>query len=205
MKKTILLSAGVLLCGSLLLSAFLLGGAFRAKFDVTVVSTPVQSAAETPERFAEKTVAVKRPSGKNLALNQEVKSNGITEVYLPKRAVDGKTVGTSYWEGSAQMPNILTVTLKEPQEVGLVLVALNPNSIWSARKQTFSVQTSEDGAHFSEAKAEKEYSFDPQTGNYVTVPLDKAKKVKSVQLTFTKNTGAKGAQVAELELYASAN
>lgn len=205
MKKSILLSASVLLCGSLILSACLLGGAFRAKSDVTVVSTPEQTSAVTPERFEEKTVAVKRPSGKNLALNQEAKSNGVTEVYLPKRAVDGKTVGTSYWEGNAQMPNVFTVTLKEPQEVGAVLVALNPNPIWAARKQTFSVQISTDGETFTDAVAEKEYSFDPQTGNYVTVPFSAAKKVKSVQLTFTKNTGSKGAQIAELELYASPN
>lgn len=202
MKKLIVISTSVLLCVSLIVSVYFLYGFGSSKSNVTVVNTPAQKAATVPDQFAVKRVDIKRPSGKNLALNQKVTTDGITDVYTPERAVDGKTAETSYWEGKPDMPNTFTVTLDQPQEVGVVLVALNPDPLWSKRTQKFSILESEDGTNFTEAAGSDEYTFDPDTGNYVTIPLSKVKKVKAVKLMFTANSGSAGAQMAELELYA---
>lgn len=203
MKKSILIVICAVLCLSLVVSAYSVFS--TAKSDVTVVSTPAQASAVTPSRFVVSTVEVKRPTGKNLALKQKVSANGVTEVYTPERAVDGKTTETSYWEGKPEMPNNFTVTLDQAQDVGVVLVALNPDPVWTKRSQTFSILVSEDGTKFTEEVASKEYSFDPKTGNYVMIPLSKVKKIKGVQLVFSANTGSKGAQMAELELYTNSN
>ena len=46
------------------------------------------------------------------------------------------------------------------------------------------------------------YDFDPKTGNEITLPFD-AVKAQYVRVTITKNTGAKGGQVAEFEIYSN--
>ena len=48
----------------------------------------------------------------------------------------------------------------------------------------------------------KEYEFNPKSGNEVTIPFDEV-KAQYVRVTITKNTGAKGGQLAEFEIYSN--
>ena len=66
--------------------------------------------------------------------------------------------------------------------------------------QTFCVQISEDGENFTELIPANDYEFNPDTANEVVIDFDEV-GCKAVQLVFTGNTGAGGAQVAEFEIY----
>lgn len=141
--------------------------------------------------------------GDNIAKGKKVSASSFYDVYTPRKVTDGVFVGVSYWEGAPDSyPNILTVNLEEIKSIHTVRVCLSPMSIWGKRTQTFSVNISNDNEIFTELIPEQQYTFDPDTGNEVVLTFDTV-DVKYVQLKFTENSGATGAQVAEFEVYAN--
>lgn len=139
--------------------------------------------------------------GTNIALDAKADASSFQETYVPRKVIDGKAEGISYWEGAADSyPNKLILTWKEMHLCHAIKVCLCPNVAWSERVQSFSVEISRDGESFEELLPEKEYIFTPDTGNEVVLEFPE-EQIMGIQLIFTENTGASGAQVAEFEVY----
>lgn len=135
----------------------------------------------------------------NLAYGKYSKSNNHIYEFTSDKAFDGEVL--SYWEGGANAyPNLLSVDLGAPRDVGKLVLRLNPKRIWSARTQNIEVLTSADGETFTTVVPAKDYDFDPiDSDNSVTIPL--GGKAQHWQLKFTSNTEATAGQLAELEIF----
>ena len=136
-------------------------------------------------------------AGTNLALGKSVAESGHTQTFVGTNANDGNT--TTYWEGAAY-PNLLTVDLGSSQSVSSVKIKLNPDSAWGTRTQTLSILGSTDNVNFTTLKASATYTFDPATGNTVTITFT-GTSVRYVRLSITANSGAPAGQAAEFEIY----
>jgi hypothetical protein len=62
---------------------------------------------------------------------------------------------------------------------------------------------STDDSSFSTLVGSSGYTFDPSTGNTVTIPLPSGTSTRYLRLTFTANTGWPAGQLSELEAFAS--
>ncbi|MCC3765833.1 discoidin domain-containing protein [Glycomyces sp. TRM65418] len=139
------------------------------------------------------------PAGADLAAGRPISASSQVYDFVAEHANDGDA--TTYWEGgSGSYPSTLTVALGANAELDRVVVKLNPNTAWSTRTQTFSVLGRDvGGGSFTTLQASADYVFDPASGNTVTIPVSGT--VGEVQLRFTANTGAPGAQVAEFQVF----
>jgi hypothetical protein len=72
---------------------------------------------------------------------------------------------------------------------------------WETRTQTLAVQGGTDGGTFTTLAGPAGRTFDPATGNQVTVTLP-GTAVRYVRITVTANTGWPAGQAATLEAYA---
>jgi hypothetical protein len=135
--------------------------------------------------------------GPNLALHQPVTASSSLGGYPASNVTDGNTA--SYWESTNnQFPQTLTVDVGMATEVGKVTLSLPPS--WGTRTQTLSVLTSRDGTTYSTAVASAGYTFNPSTGNSVTIPVQNT-WARFVRINVTANTGWPAAQVAEFGVY----
>ena len=136
----------------------------------------------------------------NLALNAAVTASSYTQTYAPANAVDGNT--STYWEANnGAWPSTITVNLGSSQTLGSITVTLPPPAAWSTRTQTLSVLGSANGTSFSTLVASATYTWNPSTGNTVTIPLPSGTKDQYVQLSFTANSVQNGAQASEIEIF----
>ncbi len=171
--------------------------------NVTIVEAPEQSAPMEHEAFLKEEYISQVPEGDNLALEGKIEANGFADVYVPKKAIDGKTAGPSYWEGDGNSySNILTLELAQPAGIHAIRVSLCPQKIWGKRTQEFAVRISEDGINYEELIPLQAYDFDPDRGNEAILNFEET-DAKYIELEFTSNTGGAGAQVAEFEVYGS--
>lgn len=169
--------------------------------EIVVVETPDRTESAQHPLFIREVYEPVIPAGVNIAQMAKIEADSFTEVYTPRKVKDGKTAGQSYWEGAPDSyPNILTASFEEEYGIHAIKVCLCPQSVWGARTQTFSVEISRDGENFEELLASADYEFNPDTANEVVLEFDEV-TCRAVRLVFTANTGAGGAQVAELELY----
>ncbi|WP_030439082.1 discoidin domain-containing protein [Actinoplanes subtropicus] len=135
-------------------------------------------------------------TGSNLALNKPIESSSTVYTFVATNANDDNVA--TYWEGSAYPAN-LTVKLGANATLQQVVIKLNPDSVWSARQQTFSVLGREQSSSaFTTLVGSATYTFDPATGNTVTIPVSGT--AADLRLSFTANTGAPSGQVAELQV-----
>jgi hypothetical protein len=139
--------------------------------------------------------------GTDLARNKPIEATSTTQDYVATNANDGNL--TTYWE-SAGFPSGLTVKLGADADVEAVVVKLNPDRAWAARKQSLEVLGRAQGASaFTALKARADYSFSPSSGqNSVVIPVKG--RVADVRLAFHSNTGAPGAQAAEVQVIGKA-
>jgi F5/8 type C domain/CARDB/Right handed beta helix region len=136
--------------------------------------------------------------GPDLALGKPATASSVTQNYVAGNAVDGSQ--STYWESANNaFPQWLQVDLGAPVSVDTVALAL-PVSGWAARTQTLSVQGSVDNATFTTIVASAAHTFDPASGNTVTIPFAAA-TTRYLRLTFTANTGWPAGQVGELAVY----
>ncbi|GJF32511.1 hypothetical protein KNE206_52110 [Kitasatospora sp. NE20-6] len=139
-------------------------------------------------------------NGSNLARNKPIEASSTTQTYSAANAVDDSV--TTYWE-SAGFPSTLTVKLGSNADVQGVVVKLNPDPAWGARTQAIQVEGREQSATaFTSLRARADYAFSPGSQNTVTIPV--TGRYADVRLTFSSNTGAPGAQVAEFQVIGSA-
>jgi hypothetical protein len=137
----------------------------------------------------------------NLALNQPTSASGYTQTYVPANAVDGNT--STYWESTDNaFPQWLQVDLGATKSFSRIVLDLPPSTAWGARTQTLSVQGSTDGSTFATIVGSAGYTFDPSTGNAVTITFP-ATNTRYVRLNFTANTGWPAGQVSEFQVWKS--
>ncbi|SDJ57603.1 discoidin domain-containing protein [Nonomuraea jiangxiensis] len=135
--------------------------------------------------------------GDNLAPGKPVTASSHTHTFVPANANDNNL--QTYWEGAAY-PNTLTVQLGANADLTSVTLKLNPDPVWGRRTQTIQVLGREQSASgFTSLVSAATYTFDPATGNSVTIPV--TAKVADVRLQITANSGAPGGQVAEFQIF----
>src|ERR1700678_2987986 len=136
----------------------------------------------------------------NLALNAAVTASSYTQTYVPANAVDGNT--STYWEAdNGVWPSWITVNLGSAQTLGSVTITLPPSSAWNTRTQTLSILGSTNDSTFSTIVGSATYTWNPSTGNTVTVPLPSGTSDQYVEFSFTANSVQNGAQASEIEIY----
>jgi hypothetical protein len=137
----------------------------------------------------------------NLALNQPTSASGYTQTYVPANAVDGNT--STYWESTDNaFPQWLQVDLGATKSFSRIVLDLPPSTAWGTRTQTLSVLGSTDGSTFSTIVGSAGYTFNPSTGNTVTITFPTA-NARYVRLNFTANTGWPAGQVSEFQVWNS--
>jgi hypothetical protein len=140
-------------------------------------------------------------SNTNLALNAAATASSFTQVYAPANAVDGDV--NTYWEANnGAWPSTFTVNLGSAKSLGSVVVDLPPATAWNTRTQTLSVLGSANGSSFTTLVASATYTWNPSTGNTVTIKLPSGTTEQYIQLSFTANNVQNGAQASEIELFA---
>jgi len=140
------------------------------------------------------------PTG-NLALHRTVTETSHSDVYAAANVVDGNT--SSYWESANNaFPQSITLDLGSAQSVRRLVLDLPPATAWATRSQTIAVTGSSDNTSFASLVGATSYTFNPATGNTVTIALP-ANTNRYLKLTFTANSGWPAGQLSELEAYAS--
>jgi hypothetical protein len=136
----------------------------------------------------------------DLALNKPVTASSYTQTYAPANAVDGNT--STYWEANnGAWPSTITVNLQSVQTLGSVTVDLPPATAWSTRTQTLSVLGSTNGTTFTTLVASATYTWNPATGNTVTISLPAGTSDQYLELSYTANSVQNGAQASEILIY----
>jgi hypothetical protein len=136
----------------------------------------------------------------NLASNAAVTASSSVSGYPASNTVDGNT--SSYWEGTTGVwPTTLTVNLGSSRTLGDVVIDLPPSSTWNTRTQTLSVLGSTDGSTWTTLVASATYTWNPSTGNTVTIALPAGTTDQYVQLSFTANSVQNAAQASEVQIY----
>lgn len=134
-------------------------------------------------------------------MNKATSESSHTQNYVSSNAVDSDA--NSYWESANNaFPQWIQVDLGSATSVSRLVLKLPPSSAWGTRTQTLSVLGSTDGSSFSTLVGSAGYTFDPSTGNQVTITFSAA-TTRYLRLNFTANTGWPVGQVSELEAYAS--
>jgi hypothetical protein len=137
----------------------------------------------------------------NLALNQPASASGYTQTYVPANAVDGNT--STYWESTNNtFPQWLQVDLGSTKSFSRIVLDLPPSTSWATRTQTLSVLGSTDGSTFSTIVGSAGYTFNPSTGNTVTITFPST-NARYVRLNFTANTGWPAGQISEFQVWNS--
>jgi hypothetical protein len=137
------------------------------------------------------------PTGTNLAIGKTLTESSHTFTFVSANANDNSV--QTYWEGGGY-PATLTAPLGANADVTGVVVKLNPDGAWGTRTQTFQVLGREQSATgLSNLVSQATYTFNPATGNTVTIPF--TARVADVQLRFTANSGAPSGQVAEFQVF----
>ncbi len=175
-------------------------GANEPNPNMTLVTVPQQ---ESFEEHPDWTIAETEPIdyGVNIALDKKVKQSGQTEIYNGKNVVDGDRY--TYWEGAADSyPNELTINMETVVEMSGARILLNPRQIWGARTQEVEVLVSEDGENYTTVYPKTTLSFDPMMDNSAYMEFSESVQGQYIRFVFYSNTGAKGGQAAEIEVYA---
>ncbi|GIG66699.1 choice-of-anchor D domain-containing protein [Phytomonospora endophytica] len=133
------------------------------------------------------------PDG-NLALGRTATASSTAGWWLPPSNVVDGDQGTYFESANGAFPQTLGVDLGRDFTVGRIVLKL-PDG-WGTRTQTIALTV--DGTPLLAAT---DHSFDPATGNAVTITFS-AVSARELVLTFTGNTGWPAAQISEFEVYA---
>jgi F5/8 type C domain/Protein of unknown function (DUF1573)/Abnormal spindle-like microcephaly-assoc'd, ASPM-SPD-2-Hydin len=138
-------------------------------------------------------------SSTNLAAGRTATASSQNSPYNASNVTDGNT--SSYWESASNAyPQWVQVDLGAATSVNKVTLNLPPATAWATRTQTLSVQGSTDGSTFGTLVGSSTYTFNPATGNTVTIPFT-ATSERYVRINFTANSGWTAAQLSELQVF----
>ncbi|GAA3731547.1 CARDB domain-containing protein [Plantactinospora mayteni] len=105
----------------------------------------------------------------------------------------------TYWESANNaFPQWIQADLGSAADVNRLVLKLPTG--WGTRTQTLSVQNSNNGSTFSTLVAATGYTFNPASGNTVTVNLPTT-NTRYLRLHITANTGWPAGQLSELEVH----
>ncbi|GIE97626.1 CARDB domain-containing protein [Paractinoplanes rishiriensis] len=142
-------------------------------------------------------VAGTPPAGTNLAAGKAMEASSSVFGFVAANANDNNVA--TYWESNG-FPATLTTRLGADADVTSVVVRLNPDPAWGPRSQAIQVLGRPvGGSSYTSLRARADYAFSGQ--NTVTIPV--TGRVADLQLQFSANTGAPGAQVAEIQVLGS--
>ncbi|WP_328460706.1 discoidin domain-containing protein [Actinoplanes sp. NBC_00393] len=162
----------------------------RRVLAATVVASVVAALAHAPAASA---------AGPNLAAGKTFSASSFTDVYPAGNAGDGNA--NTYWESNNNaFPQWLQVDLGTATQVNQAVLKLPPAAAWATRTQTLSIQGSTNGSSFSTLKASAGYTFNPASGNTVTIDFTAA-SARFLRVNVTGNTGWAAGQISELEVY----
>ena len=136
----------------------------------------------------------------NLALNQPITASSVEQNYVATNADDGNV--NTYWESDdGTWPATLAVNLGASHALDHVTLDLPPASDWNTRTQTLSVLGSTNDSTWTALVASATYTWNPSTGNTVTINLPAGTTDQYVELGFTANSVQNGAQVSEFQVW----
>ena len=161
--------------------------------ELDVTANDVQNGAQVAE------LQVMGPANPNLALNQPISaSSEWSSYYAASNANDGNA--STYWEGAdGTWPTTLTLNLGSVRTLGSTTIDLPPG--WATRTQTLSVRGSADDSTWTTLVASATYTWNPTTGDSVTIALPPGTSDQYVQLDVTANDVQNGAQVSEFDIF----
>lgn len=85
----------------------------------------------------------------------------------------------------------------------LIRVDKDVHAVWGTRTQTLSILGSTNGSSCSTIVGSTGYTFDPSTGNTVTIALPSGTSTRYLRLDFTANTAWPAGQLSEVRAFAS--
>jgi hypothetical protein len=131
----------------------------------------------------------------NLSAARATTASSFTQTLFGSNAVDGNT--DSYWESANNaFPQSLAVDLGTSRPLSAVLLSLPPS--WATRSETLSIQGSANGTAYTTLVNSASYTFNPATGNQVTIDLPSGATSRFIRVNITANSGWPGAQISEL-------
>jgi hypothetical protein len=117
--------------------------------------------------------------------------------YPASNTADGNPA--TYWESNNNaFPQWIQADLGSAADVNRLVLKLPTG--WGTRTQTLSVQNSNNGTTFSTLVAAAGYTFNPASGNTVTINLP-ATNTRYLRLHITANTGWPAGQLSEFEVH----
>ncbi|MER5627107.1 discoidin domain-containing protein [Streptosporangium sp. NPDC002544] len=143
------------------------------------------------------------PGSGDLARSKPVTASTQNQGFAAANAVDGNA--DTYWESvNNAFPQTITVDLCAAVSAQRVDLRLPPSAAWATRSQTIAVQGSTDGTNFTTLSAAAARTFNPATGNTVSIPFGAA-NARYIRLNITANTGWPAAQLSSFEVYGTPN
>ncbi|MGW0809857.1 CARDB domain-containing protein [Nonomuraea sp. NPDC002799] len=140
--------------------------------------------------------------GPNLSPGKATQASSSTAPYGVSAVNDGDQA--TYWESANNtFPQWARIDLGAATSVDQIVLKVPAPAVWQTRTQTLSVQGGADGAGYSTVVASANYTFNPATGNTVTINFGAATH-RYWRVEITANTGWPAAQLSEFEIYATA-
>ncbi|MFI8824983.1 discoidin domain-containing protein [Streptomyces sp. NPDC053431] len=137
--------------------------------------------------------------GPDIALGDPASASSAHSGYAAANITDGDQ--SSYWESAGTgLPQWVQADLGGSERVDEVVLKLPAG--WESRTQTLAIQGSADGTSFTTLKGSAAYTFNPGSGNTVTVAFP-ATRTRYVRVAVSANTGWQAAQLSELEVHAA--
>jgi hypothetical protein len=168
-------------------------GAADRYVELDFTANDVQNGAQVSE------FEVMGPANPNLALNEPITASSVWSSYYAATNADDGNTGT-YWEGTdGTWPTTLAVNLGSVRTLGSIVIDLP--SGWSTRTQTLSVLGSTNDSTWTTLAGSATYTWNPSTGDSVTISLPSGIADQYVELSFTANDVQNGAQVAEFDIF----
>ncbi|QUL57848.1 discoidin domain-containing protein [Paenibacillus tritici] len=160
----------------------------------TATATPAPTATATPVP-----TSTASPGG-NIAIGKAISASSNTQNFIAGNANDNNTA--TYWEGNGN-PSSLTLDLGANHNITSLVLKLNPATEWGTRTQNIQVLgQNQSSTTFSNLVSAQTYTFNPASGNTVTIPVTAT--VKQLQLNITSNSGAPAGQIAEFQVFGAA-
>ncbi|WP_206424246.1 carbohydrate-binding protein [Cohnella candidum] len=143
---------------------------------------------------------VQAAGGPNMAAGKPVTASSYTQTYTAGNVADGNS--STYWESANNaFPQWIQVDLGSAASFDQIVLKLPAG--WGSRTQTLSIQGSTDGTNFTNVVGSAGYTFDPASGNTVTINFT-AVSTRYVRVNVTANTGWPAGQFSEFEIYGAA-
>jgi len=135
--------------------------------------------------------------GPNLSLGKTASASSSNSPYTANNLNDGNP--STYWESAnSAFPQWAQIDLGA--STGIDQVVLKLPTGWGARTETLALQGSTDGSNFATILASAGYTFDPASGNTVTITFT-ATNTRYVRAAITANTGWPAGQVSEFQVW----